>query len=323
MGKPTLAIYWAGSCGGCDIAILDIEAHLLDVAAAFDIVLWPAATDFKYADVERLPDGSIDLCLFNGAIRTSENAHLAELLRRKSKLLVAFGSCAHEGCVLGLANLFPRDAILARAFRETPSVDNPAGVLPRARVAVPEGDLELPDFLERLRTLDEVVDVDYTIPGCPPQPHQIWAVLETIVQGRPLPPKGSIIGAGEKTCCEECSLAREEKKLRRFVRRHEIIPEPGRCLLDQGVVCLGPATRSGCGALCPKVGMPCRGCYGPPPNVRDQGAKMVSALASVIDSQDPDEVERIVGELDDVVGTLYRFSYAAHHGAGEDWRADG
>jgi F420-non-reducing hydrogenase small subunit len=317
MSKPKLAIYWAGSCGGCDIAILDIEAHILDVAAAFELVLWPCATDFKYRDVEALPDGSIDLCLFNGAIRTAENEHLAWLLRRKSKVLVAFGSCAHQGGVGGLANAFPREEILNRVFRETPSLDNPDGTLPQARSVVPEGELEVPEFLDRLKALGQVVDVDYVIPGCPPQPHQIWAVLETIVQGKPLPPKGSVVGAGEKSCCDECPRAREEKRIRRFVRPHQITPEPDRCLLDQGLVCLGPATRSGCGALCPRVGMACRGCYGPPPNVRDQGAKMVSALASVIDSQDPEEVERIIADLDDPVGTLYRFSYAHGPGAGD------
>jgi len=316
MAKPKLAIYWAGACGGCDIAILDIEAHLLDVAAAFDIVLWPAATDFKISGIEAMEDGAIDLCLFTGAIRTSENQHLAELLRRKSKVLVAFGSCAHEGCVLGLANSFPREAILARAFLEAESADNPDGVLPTTSVAVPEGDLVLPGFLDRLKTLDQVVAVDYTVPGCPPQPPQIWAVLETVIQGKPLPPRGATLGAGDKTCCDECARAREEKRIRRFVRPHQIVPDPARCLLDQGIVCLGPATRSGCGGLCPTVGMPCRGCYGPPPGVRDQGAKMLSALASVIDSQDPEEIDRIIAGIDDVEGTLYRFSAAASPAGG-------
>ena len=311
MGKPKLAIYWAASCGGCDVATLDIEAHLLDVAAAFDIVLWPVATDYKYHHVEAMADDAIDLCLFNGAIRTSENEHLAKLLRQKSKTLVAFGSCAIEGCVIGLANQFPREAILARAFSEAPSVDETRGTLPRMVTRVPEGELHLPEFLDRLRTLDQTVEVDYYIPGCPPQPQQIWGVLEHIVSGKPLPPRGAVLGAGEKTCCEECPRSRDEKKLRRFVRPHEIVPDANRCLLDQGIVCLGPATRSGCGALCTAVGMPCRGCYGPPPGCRDQGAKMVSALASVIASQDPAEIDQIIGTIDDLVGTLYRFSLAA------------
>jgi F420-non-reducing hydrogenase small subunit len=159
-----------------------------------------------------------------------------------------------------------------------------------------------------VKALDQVVDVDYYIPGCPPQAHQIWAVVELIVSGAPLPPKGSVIGAGQETCCEECPRVREEKRIKKFVRPHQIIPDPEKCLLDQGILCMGPATRSGCGALCVGVGVPCRGCYGPPPNVRDQGCKMMSALASVIDSTDEDEIQQIVDQIEDPVGTLYRFS---------------
>ncbi len=311
MSKPKLAIYWAAACGGCDIAILDIEARILDVAAAFDLALWPCAADFKKKDVEAMPDGGIDLCLFNGAIRSAENAEMAKLLRAKSKVLVAFGACATEGGIPGLANQFGVGDVLERVYRDSPSTDNPAGTLPAAHTKVAEGDLELPAILDRLERLDRVVAVDYYIPGCPPQPVQIWAVLETIVQGKPLPPKGSVLGAGEKTCCDECPRRREEKKLRRFVRPHEIVPDPERCLLDQGIVCVGPATRSGCGALCPKVGAACRGCYGPPPGTRDQGAKMISALASIIDSQDPAEVEAIIAGIADPVGTFHRFSFAS------------
>jgi F420-non-reducing hydrogenase small subunit len=311
MSKPKLAIYWAASCGGCDIAILDIEAKILDVAAAFDLVLWPCAADFKKKDVEALPEGGIDLCLFNGGIRSSENLEMAKLLRARSKLLVAFGSCAQEGGIPGLANQFTHDELFARAYRETPSTDNAAATLPLTHTAVAEGDLELPAIEAMLKTLDQVVDVDYYIPGCPPQPTQIWAVMETIIQGKPLPPKGSVVGAGDKTCCEECVLTREEKKIRHFHRPFEIFPVPGKCLLDQGIVCMGPATRSGCGGLCTSVGVPCRGCYGPPAGVRDQAAKMVSAIGSVIDSQDPDEIDAIIAEIADPVGTFNRFSLAS------------
>jgi threonine dehydrogenase-like Zn-dependent dehydrogenase len=101
--KPKLALYWAASCGGCEIAVLEIEEKILDVDAAFDIVFWPVAVDFKVKDVEAMEDGAIDVCLFNGAIRTAENEHMAALLRRKSKVLVAFGACACEGAIPALA----------------------------------------------------------------------------------------------------------------------------------------------------------------------------------------------------------------------------
>ena len=312
--KPKLALYWAASCGGCEIAVLDIEEKILDVDAAFDIVFWPVALDFKVKDVEAMEDGEIDICLFNGAVRNSDNEEMAVLLRRKAKVLVAFGSCAYEGCIPALSNTTTRTATLDWVYRDSPSTINPEDVRPQERTETPLGTLRLPAFWEKVRSLDQVVDVDYYVPGCPPQAHQIWAVLETVIDilehGKPLPPKGSVLGAGDRTCCDECARTREEKRITKFVRPHEIIPDPDKCLLDQGILCMGPATRSGCGALCVSVGMPCRGCYGPPPNSKDQGTKMVAALASVIDSKEPEEIDRILDGIVDPIGTFYRFSMA-------------
>lgn len=311
MNKPKLALYWAASCGGCEVAVLDVEEHILAVADFFDIVFWPCAMDFKYKDVEAMPDAAIDLCLFNGAIRTAENEAMAHLLRRKSKLLVAFGSCAMDGCIPGLANLTTSGDIFRFVYQDSPSTANTAGVRPRQLCQVPEGELEIPEFYESVRTLGQVAPADYFIPGCPPQPPQILAVLSAVMQGAPLPPLGSVLGAGEKTCCDECGRERNEKHLKHFYRPSEIEPKSDECLLDQGLICMGPATRAGCGALCVKANMPCRGCYGAAPNVADQGARMIGALSSVIDSQDPAEINWILDQIPDPVGTFYRFSVPA------------
>jgi F420-non-reducing hydrogenase small subunit len=280
--KAKLALYWAASCGGCEIAVLDIQEKILDVDAAFDLVFWPVAVDFKVKDVEALEDGEIDVCLFNGAVRTSDNQYMADLLRRKSKVLVAFGSCACEGCIPGLSNSTTRTATMDWVYRDSPSTVNADDVRPQKETETEFGTLELPAFWETVRTLDQVTDVDYYVPGCPPQAHQIWAVLEAVIDilqnGKPLPSRGTVLGAGDKTCCDECPRVREEKKISSFVRPFEIIPDPEQCLLDQGIVCMGPATRSGCGGLCVSVGIPCRGCYGPPPNAKDQGTKMIGTF---------------------------------------------
>jgi F420-non-reducing hydrogenase small subunit len=175
---------------------------------------------------------------------------------------------------------------------------------------MPEGEIEIPELWNTVKALDQVVPVDYYVPGCPPQPHQIWKVMEYIISGKPLPPAGTVLGAGEKTCCDECTRVKKEKKLTRFYRPYEVQPNAEECLLDQGIVCMGPATRDGCGALCPAANVPCRGCYGPPPNVSDQGAKMVSALSSIIDAHDPEEIEKILDQIADPIGTFYRFSLA-------------
>jgi F420-non-reducing hydrogenase small subunit len=309
-GKLKLGLYWAASCGGCEIAIVELREKILDLDAAADILFWPCAMDFKYNDVRAMSEGQIDVCLFNGSIRSTENEEMAHLLRERAKVLVAFGSCAHEGCIPGLANLFSREAIMARAFLETPSTDNPQGILPQTSYQMPEGEVHIPKLFNTVKTLDQVTDVDYYVPGCPPQAPQIWAVIEAILGGN-LPPKGSVVGATEKTVCDECQHIREEKHITRFYRPHEIIPDLERCLLDQGIICAGPATRGGCGALCPTVNMPCRGCYGPPPNIIDQGAALLSAVASVVDGDTEAEAARIVGEIVDPVGTFYRFGLPA------------
>jgi F420-non-reducing hydrogenase small subunit len=188
-------------------------------------------------------------------------------------------------------------------------------VQPQPVTKVPEGEIKIPRLWNTVCTLDQVVDVDYVIPGCPPQSNQIAAVMEAVIdilqQGKPLPPKGTVLGATDKTCCDECPRERNIKKITHFVRPFEIIPDQNLCLMEQGIVCCGPATRSGCGAKCVNAGVPCRGCYGNPANVKDQGAKMASAIASVIDSTNPVEIEKIIATIPDPLGTFYRFSLAS------------
>jgi F420-non-reducing hydrogenase small subunit len=312
--KAKFAMYWAAACGGCEIAVLEIKEKILDVAAAFDIVFWPVAVDFKYKDVEAMEDGSIDITLFNGAIRNSENEHIANLLRQKSKLVVAFGACASMGGIPGLANVSSAQEIMDLVYTQEPSLDNPDKVFPQTSWTVPEGELTLPRLYDTVKTLDQTIDVDYYVPGCPPEAEQIWGVLSAVIDilqnGGTLPPKGTVLGAGDKSCCDECPREKEEKKITHFVRPWEINPDPNKCLLEQGMICMGPATRSGCGSRCTKAAMPCRGCYGPPPGVVDQGAKMLSTLASIIDAETPEKIAEISSTMIDPLGTFYRFGLA-------------
>jgi F420-non-reducing hydrogenase small subunit len=312
--KPKFAMYWACSCGGCEIAVLNINEKILDVDANFEVVFWPVAMDAKVKDVEAMPDKSILLTLFNGSMRNSDNVAMAKLMRQKSQILVAFGSCASEGCIPGLANLSSMKDILDTAY-QTVSTDNPQDVRPHWTTHVPEGDLHLPEFFPVLRTLDEVVDVDYYMPGCPPESHQIAAVVGLVIDvlhGKAaLPPKGSVIGAGGSTVCDECPRTRNVKTIKKFVRVQDVeVIDAQMCLLEQGIPCNGPATRSGCGALCPKAGAQCIGCYGPAEGVADFGARLMTAFSSVIDSKDPAEIDRILDGLPDPVGQFYRFNLA-------------
>jgi F420-non-reducing hydrogenase small subunit len=312
--KPKFAMYWAASCGGCEIAVLNTGEKILDVDANFDVVFWPVAMDAKYEDVRAMEDGSILLTLFNGGIRNNENEEMAHLMRRKSKILVAFGSCATEGCIPGLANLSPISEIIDTAYT-TVSTDNPNNLRPQPSFEAPEGTLTIPTLNPVLKTLAQVVDVDYYMPGCPPESHQIAAVIDLViqvVQGKAqLPPKGSVIGAGNSTVCDECPRARNVKTVSAFRRIQEVAPlDPGLCILEQGVPCNGPATRSGCNSRCPNAGAQCIGCYGPAEGVLDYGARLVSAFASVVDSDKPEEIERILDGIPDPTGQFYRFNLA-------------
>ena len=310
--KLKLALYWAASCGGCDIATLAIGDKILKLAQVADIVLWPVGIDFKYSDVEKMPDKSIDACLFNGAIRTSENEYMAKLLRAKSKIMIAYGSCSYEGCIPGLANFFNRKMIFDRVYLETQSTDNPDNVIPQPKVQVPEGELEIPEFYDTVKTLAQTVDVDYFVPGCPPEEKTTWLAIEALIEGK-LPPKGTVISHAVKAVCDECPLVKKEKKVKRFYRTYEIIPEPETCLLEQGLICMGPATRGGCGAVCPQANMPCTGCYGPVEGEADQGARMVSAIASILGVEDEKDlsdeyIEKLMEQIVDPAGTFYRYS---------------
>lgn len=307
MSRLTIAAYCAAGCGGCDIALLEIHEMLLDLAAAADILFWPTATDFKYSDVERLPDGAIDVCLFNGAIRTDENEHVARVLRAKSKTLVAFGTCSTYGGIPGLCNLYSPGDALERAFT-TESTTDGNGTRPQLAWLSPTGDIvELPALSESVRTLPQVVPVDYIVPGCAPVDARVREIVSSLLAGT-LPPAPAVLGAGSKSVCDECLREKRGTRVDSFRRQHEFLPEDGVCLLEQGVVCMGPATRSGCGAQCTAVAMPCRGCYGPAGGARDQGSKMIAAIGCLVESDGEQAITAAVDEIVDPAGTFYRFT---------------
>jgi F420-non-reducing hydrogenase small subunit len=313
--KLQIAIYWAAACGGCDVSILDTNEFILEVDKVADIRLWPIAADGKYQDIEAMQDGELDVSLFNGAVRNSENEHIATVLRQKSKILVAYGSCAYMGGIPALANLASREEIIERAYLNNPSLEPGNKTIPLPETSVNGYKLEIPKFYKRVYKLDQIVDVDYYVPGCPPQPDQAKAAISALVAAltgqAEAPPKGAVVGAFERALCDDCTRTKTEKKVKRFYRPWEIMQDPEKCLLEQGIFCAGPATRSGCGVRCPNSGIPCRGCYGPAPNVLDQGAKLVSAVSSIIDSKDPDEIEQILTTLPDFTSLASRFNVAA------------
>jgi F420-non-reducing hydrogenase small subunit len=306
MGKLRVGIYWGAACGGCDASLLEINEQILQVAEAAEIVLWPCAADLKYADLKNYPDGWIDLTLFNGAIRTEENLELAKLIRAKSRLLAAYGSCAHTGGLIGLANLSTREQIFETVY-------GGEDLWPLVSSTIHGEILELTPMLDQIQSLHQVVPIDYTIPGCPPPRVVLTEFFDSLLAGR-MPPVGHVF-ASEKNLCEECSREREHRPISKIYRPHQIEADPELCLLDQGIICLGPATRGGCGAVCPAANMPCSGCAGATQSLIDQGAGILNTVASLVGVEDEGEPyieveDEILNQIKDAVGTFYRFNFA-------------
>jgi len=306
--KPKIGFYWCASCGGCEEAVVDFAEDILGVLKAVDIVFWPVALDFKKKHVEAMADKSIVATLLNGAIRTSEQEEMAQLLRRKSQYLIAYGACAQLGGIPSLANQFSREQLLRYVYEETPTIANDAKTRPQSSVKNNGHTLELPEFHNVVRALDQVVEVDYYVPGCPPTPKITQAAIGALLEGK-LPPKGSVL-APDFALCQQCPRRASKPadlNFTVFKRPHQMVSDPALCLLAQGLVCMGPATRGGCEALCPAGNMPCTGCFGPTSRVRDQGAKILSSLCSNIASKDEKEIRDILAGIPDPVGTFYRY----------------
>lgn len=311
MSKPKVAFYWCASCGGCEETVVDLAEDILGVVEKVDIVLWPVAMDFKYKDVEAMPDQSIVATFLNGAIRSTEQEEMAHLLRRKSQYLIAYGSCAVSGGIPSLANQFSREQILEFVSEKCPSVVNPEKQRPALEYRNNGHTLTLPELHNVVRALDQVVEVDYYIPGCPPTPNLTKAAVTALLEGK-LPPKGSVI-APDVALCNECSRKASKPtdlSFTEFNRPHQILADPELCFLAQGVVCLGPATRAGCGAQCTCGNMPCTGCFGPTSRVRDQGLKILSSICANISAKEPEDVRRVLDGIPDPVGTFYRYGLA-------------
>jgi F420-non-reducing hydrogenase small subunit len=293
-GKARWAFFTLSGCRGCETLLLDVNYQIAPIADMADVAFWPWLLGSRRDDLAALPDGALDAAFVAGAVRTPADEEAASLLRAKARRLIAFGACAAFGGIPGLTNVAPTEG-------------------------------------ERVRSLGQVVEVDYVVPGCPPPANFAWAALQSLAAGDVSsarlsylanmlpraaasavlaglePPRGTVF-AGDKAVCAACSRVKEEKKITAVYRPHAIAPEPARCLLEQGVICVGLATRGGCGGRCTAMGLPCRGCFGPAEAVPDPGANLVTAIASTIASDDPARIAAIVEDIVDPLGTFYRYS---------------
>ena len=326
-GKIKLAIYWAAACGGCDVSVLDTNERVLTIGQFADIVMWPIAADGKEKDIAAMEDGEITVSLINGAVRNTENEAMVKLLRQKSTIVVAYGTCAMFGGTPALANLVQGGSqeILDYVYTKVPTTANfqadyhsDVPIIPQTKYEAPEGTLTLPALFDTVKALDQVIDVDYYIPGCPPQQesisHLLKAVVDFVYNGVPLPPKGTEIGVTDKCLCDECPREKSYARITQIYEPYQVDVDPSKCLMDQGILCLGPATVGGCNAKCTRVGQPCRGCYGPSHFVEDHGASAFSAIASlfpVLDEDptcDEEKIIEIMSTIKDPLGYFYAFT---------------
>lgn len=289
MPKVRIATEVLGSCAGCHISILDINEKILDLLDICDIVYSPILMDIK--DAPKAKVGIIE-----GCVRNEENRARAEKMRKNCEIIIAMGSCACFGGIPGLGNLFSNEEILQEVYINTPSTVNDKKIIP--------GDV--PKFEPRVYALDQVIDVDIKIPGCPPTAKLIGDALTALLTGKKFE-------LSKKSVCDECERKIEEKPITVLKRAYEE-SDNDKCLLEQGFLCVGPATQAGCEALCPAAGIGCRGCMGPCKNANEQGSKMLSALASILKlTEKAEETEEALKQNDDKfiadpVGSFYRFT---------------
>ncbi|MFW6220237.1 MAG: F420-nonreducing hydrogenase [Nanoarchaeota archaeon] len=285
MSKPTALVIAFGGCNGCHVTITDLYERVTELFDLIDLKWGSVLTDFKYKDI---PD--VDVALIEGTIENEENLEILKKIREKSKILIALGTCSSYGGIPGLRNYYSVDECLDAAYLN--NVSTVDGQIPYK---------EVPRMLTKALPVHKVVKVDYKITGCPPEPDQVLSAIKDLAQG-------NVPKIATKNLCEECHRKKKEiepgnREFYTFtvesVMESDLDSE--KCFLEQGVLCMGPATVAGCGGRCTAANMPCRGCYGPSEGAIEQGCEMANALAPIVP----------IGALiqkEDLPGTFYRFA---------------
>lgn len=277
MSKPTLATMSLGGCEGCHVSLLDAHEGLLGLLDAADLVFSP------FSGPEEIPD-RVDVVMVEGAITSEEDLRRLRTARAAGTTLVAIGSCAVLGGIGGLRNLSRLEDVKATAFGDAPK----SGLLPT--------------LTRNVHAVTDFVEVDIAVPGCAPETSQIVGALVAAI-------RGEAYEQPQRNLCDECHRVKKTM----LVHSQEFVSDsvyalmeldvidPEACMLEQGLLCMGPMTREGCGAKCTAANVPCRGCAGPSRLDFEQGGKTVDALAAVLPAG-------ALMYMEDLIGTGYRFS---------------
>lgn len=297
-----IAEEWLSTCGGCEVTILDIGEALLDLLPKLEFVHMPVLMDHKYygqtGEKTALEIPEADVGIISGGIRTEENKEIAEEMRKKCKTIIAIGSCANFGGVPALANMYTIDQIFDMVYRETKSTDpadNPT--------------VDIPPLRDRIYGVSEVIKVDVSLPGCPTTPEIVAEALTCLLEGKSF-------ALPERSVCDDCPVKREKKAVTNLKRPLEKVDftagqkfEEIRCYMEQGFLCQGPATKTGCGGAekiprCIKAYMTCRGCFGPIRTGANPMVDMMGALSSI--GLDPKQIEDRMATFNRFIGVVGR-----------------
>ena len=271
---------WFNVCSGCEISILNIGDVLVDLLPQLEFVHMPVIMDHKYygqmGDKEKLELPEADVGILTGGIRNEEHVEIAEEVRKKVKILIALGTCATNGGIPAMMNMWKNDDLLDVYYRgtvTTDAADNPTDV---------------PPLLDRVYGIDEKVKVDIYLPGCPPHPDWIAEAIGALLKGE------TSFALPERSVCDTCPVIREKKAVTQDIKRpfenYEYNPEEPidkmRCIMELGYLCLGPVTIAGCAGKegvprCIQGRMACRGCFGPIRRDANPMVDMMTALTSV------------------------------------------
>ncbi|MHA2185537.1 MAG: NADH-quinone oxidoreductase subunit B family protein [Promethearchaeota archaeon] len=226
-----IAFFQLSSCWGCNQSLLNAHLRLLPLLPQLDIVYWPAVIDAKLKSLQERPDSDILVGFLEGVVRTKNDTENVKLMRQKCSIIVAYGACPCYGSVAGLANLYDKKDLIERKFGDSEFITNPESHAPKENV---------PDFEEYIVNLEEIIDVDMFIPGCPPTTDNIIAAINYLLS---LTSEGPSNLNKDGCVCDICNL-REEG-----------------CFLNEGMLCYGSITALGCDLICPNKGDICYGCF--------------------------------------------------------------
>ncbi len=171
MDKPKIATASLAGCFGCHMSILDIDERILKLVELVQFDKSPVDDIKKFT-------GRCLVGIIEGGCCNEENVHVLQDFRAHCDILISLGECAIMGGLPAMRNAVPLKECLDEAYLKGPTVHNPGGKLPN--------DPEIPLILDKVYPLNEVVKIDYYIPGCPPPADAIWEALVALLTGKPI-----------------------------------------------------------------------------------------------------------------------------------------